>query len=90
MAVRLIGYDLNKPGKDYKPLYDGIKKVGSTWWHYLDSTWLVVTDKSPSDIRDELKQYIDNNDHLMVVALSGAWATQNLSKECNDWLHQHM
>ena len=40
MATMLIGYDLNRPGQNYDDLFDEIKNLG-TWWHCLDSTWLV-------------------------------------------------
>lgn len=38
--VYLITYDLKKPGQDYSNVHDAIKSCG-TWWHYLESTWLV-------------------------------------------------
>ena len=48
MATYMIGYDLNRPGQDYPALIDAIKRLG-TWWHHLDSTWIVVTDqKAPT------------------------------------------
>ena len=53
MKSYLIGYDLNKQGQDYETLIEHIKKLG-TWWHCLDSTWIIKTDKSASDIRDAL------------------------------------
>ena len=43
----LISYDLNKPGQNYDKLYAKIKEL-RTWWHYLDSTWIVVSALTPS------------------------------------------
>ena len=40
MALLLIGYDLTRPGQNYPGLIEGIKELGS-WWHCLDSTWLL-------------------------------------------------
>jgi len=51
MGVLLIGYDLNKPrgDRDYPDLIEAIKAISGSWWHHLDSTWLIETDKTPID-----------------------------------------
>ena len=51
MATHLITYDLRAPGRDYDPVYDYIKTLG-TWWHNVDSTWIVVTALSDTQIHD--------------------------------------
>jgi len=89
MAAKLITYDLKKPGRNYDNLHDAIKKLGS-WWHCLESTWIVDTTKSASEIRDTLKSHIDTNDDLAVFSLSSGWATYGLSDECNNWLRNHL
>jgi hypothetical protein len=89
MPVYIVGYDPNNPGKDYDELIEAIKGYG-TWWHHLDSTWLIVTDQSTAEIRDYVGQFMDQNDELLVVKLAGAWATRGIKKSGNDWLHQHM
>ena len=64
--VLLITYDLNKPGQDYTSLHEAIKAYG-TWWHHLDSTWLIDTNQTPSQCVDNLRQYMDNNDNILVI-----------------------
>ncbi|MDO5084616.1 MAG: hypothetical protein Q4D89_14620 [Arachnia propionica] len=59
MSALLISYDLNKPGQKYDDLYEKIKALG-TWWHYLDSTWIVVSSLSPSQAFDRLKPALDD------------------------------
>jgi hypothetical protein len=79
MATLLVGYDLNKPDKDYEPLIKKLKAFDS-WWHHLDSTWLIKVDKTPTAVRDELKEAIDENDELLVIDVSNdarAWAGFN-------------
>jgi hypothetical protein len=66
VGTLLIGYDLDKPGQSYSPLYEAIKGLGS-WWHYLDSTWLVSTSISASAARNRLRPHIDTNDKLLGV-----------------------
>lgn len=75
MPTKLIAYDLNRPGQDYGSLIDAIKALGA-WWHHLDSTWLVKTTLSATQLRDHLAGYLDTDDELLVVDVTGdarAW-----------------
>ena len=86
----LVGYDLIKPGKDYSKLIEHLKSFDG-WWHSLDSTWLVRTTKTASALRDELKSYVDANDRVLVMDVSGDnWATVGMTKTANDWLQNHV
>jgi hypothetical protein len=76
----LIAYDLRGAGKDYAALHESIKAIGTAWWHHLDSTWIVKTDKTPSSIRDTLKESLDDDDELLVIDVSSrsrAWTGFN-------------
>ncbi len=57
---------MNQPGKDYTPLIEHLKGYG-TWWHHLDSTWLVKTHRSVVELRDAVRALIDRNDEVLVV-----------------------
>lgn len=85
----LIGYDLNKSGQDYTTLIEAIKKLG-TWWHCLNSTFIVKSSSSAALIRDHLKQFTDSNDELLVVCLTGEGVWTGFSKECSDWLKNNL
>ena len=89
MDSHLITYDLNKQGQDYKTLHEKIKSIG-TWWHCLESVWIVKSNNSASEIRDFLKTYIDSNDELLVIRVTKGWATQGLSDKCNKWLKDNL
>jgi hypothetical protein len=82
----LVGYDLNRPGQNYEELTKFLK-TESTWWHHLDSTWLVVTPKSTAELRDEIKRFVDAGDEVLVMNVKGdGWASFGLSESANDWL----
>ena len=90
MNTLLVGYDLNRPGQNYEELIKFLK-AQTSWWHALDSTWIVVTPKSTAELRDEIKRFIDANDDVLVMDVQGdAWATFGLSKQANDWLRKHI
>ena len=86
----MIGYDLNKPGQNYRNLFDEIKSISGTWCHALDSTWFVVTGLSAEKIRDRLLPHMDVNDELLVARQSGEAAWCGLPKEASDWLAEQL
>jgi CRISPR/Cas system-associated endoribonuclease Cas2 len=69
----LISYDLDKPGQNYSGLIDRLKQLGAV--KILYSEWVLRTTSTAVQLRDDLKRFIDANDMLLVVALTGeaAW-----------------
>lgn len=94
MATYLIMYDLNKEGAAYsaanKKLTDRIKELFGTYWHHLDSTWIVVTDWNHKQIRDDLKGHMDDDDELLVVESSSVGAWHGFSDKASKWLKDHL
>lgn len=85
MATFEISYDLIAPGRDYSRLFDAIKAYPG-WAHVLESVWIVSSSRSASEVRDDLRQYIDSNDKLLVTRLHGDWASYNLHPNQAEWL----
>lgn len=84
----LISYDLNAPNKNYKKLYEAIKNIG-TWWHYLDSTWIVSSDESIDSIGEKLNKEIDKDDSLLIVEIKDncyGW----LPEKAWDWIERNV
>ena len=75
MAVYLISYDLDKPGQDYPRLVKELERLGAI--RILYSEWIFRSTSSAVEIRDWLKSFIDGNDMLLVVGLTGeaAWTS---------------
>jgi len=90
MKTYLIGYDLNSTGQNYSNLIEKIKETFDTWWHHLDSTWIVRSDLSAVEIRDTLTPYIDYNDELLVVELNGIGAWVGFNERGSDWLKDNL
>ncbi len=89
MSAFIISYDLNKPGQDYSSLYEEIKTLGS-WWHNLDSTWVVDSSLSAKQIRDRLWAKMDNNDAILVVKSAGEGAWNGFDDSASKWLKDHL
>lgn len=84
----VISYDLKSPGKDYSSLYEVIKSFGA-WWHYLDSTWIIRSQRSVSDISDLIRQRMDANDRLIVAAISVHDTDGWLPQKAWDWIREN-
>ncbi len=91
MNTLLISYDLGWPETsiDYKKLIDYIKTF--SYKKPLESFWFISTNKSSSDIRDELQKILDNNDKLLVMKVNwNWWASYNISRDVTDWMKENI
>lgn len=86
MKTLLITYDLNKLGQKYDELYEVIKNIG-VWWHYLDSTWLVRTNLNVNQVSDKMLGVLDDNDHFLVIDITGDSMQGWLPQKAWDWIH---
>lgn len=83
-----ITYDLRTPGRNYNQLYEAIK--GSPrWWHFLESTWLIITDETAQQVWQRIGSQIDKNDFMLIIEVRNnkeGW----LPKDAWDWINQHV
>jgi hypothetical protein len=90
MSVILIAYDIHPPaGETYDRLIADIQGLG-TWWHHLETIWIVKCSFTPADIRNRLLPRIGTDDQLLVVDISGTtveWL--GLNDAGAKWLTDH-
>lgn len=75
MNKYIVTYDLNTPGKSYSSLISKIKTY--QYSKICESVWIVRSNNSSSEIRDNLLSEMDNNDRLFVAKLTGEAAWRN-------------
>lgn len=85
--IYLITYDLKTPKRNYEGLYEAIKRA-SSWWHYLESTWIVKTSESVSDFSRRLNEQLGENDRLLVVNITNADRNGWLPKKAWEWIRE--
>jgi hypothetical protein len=85
--ILIISYDLRTP-KDYHLFYETIKAQSAQgkWWHYMASTWLLSTSRTPQEVVDALRPHMDSQDFLFVCELTGNYQGY-LPKPAWDWLN---
>lgn len=86
----MITYDLNSPGQRYDAVAQAIKDSCSTWCHPLNNVWFIVTDLTPTEVRDKIVAETDNSDEVLVVKATAPGAWHNLSNDCADWLLKYL
>ena len=70
-ATVLIAYDIHPPaGEAYDELIAAIKALG-TWWHHLETIWIVKCNHTPAHIKNQLRPRIGSDDQLLVIDISG-------------------
>lgn len=86
--ILLVTYDLNVPSKNYEELYK-VLKTASSWWHYLDSTWLLYTNDTVSSWCDKIRKVTDENDVFLVVDITKQPRSGWLTKKAWTWIKEH-
>lgn len=92
MNTILVSYDLMAPGKDYDKLWSHLRAYPD-YIKPLESVWLIKTALSAEEVRNKVKLYIDSNDRLLVVNVTGdsaAW--QNLIGDAahTKWIKENL
>lgn len=85
--ILIITYDLRGAAGSYEDFFETLKGQGP-WAHYLRSTWLIATSKSPSEMFDELRPYVRAGDHLLITPL-GKQRQGWLPKKAWEWIKGH-
>lgn len=82
--IVIVTYDLNQTGKDYTPFFDALKQQGS-WWHYLKSTWLISTKRTPAQIWEAVAPHMVTTDRILIVPMGDPY-TGWLPKDAWEWI----
>ncbi len=91
MAIYMIGYDLHRSERDTQDkLFSALEVIGTGYWDCLDSTWLVITERTAAEIRDELKQYLGDDDRLLVMRYGEGAAWLGFKDDCESWLEDNL
>lgn len=84
MKVYQIDYDLRNQ-RNYQSLYDRIKSY-QIWCRPLESTWVIATDSSATQVAEYLKGAMDRDDGILVTRLEGEAAWYNVAPDAGEYL----
>jgi hypothetical protein len=91
----LVTYDLNTADDQRRSAIFDILKESDGWWHYVASTWLLVTTHTPQTLIDRVTPHLQTADRLLVIEVkpnyhgwlpnkAWRWINQNLPKYATD------
>lgn len=83
----IVTYDLDY-NENCELLEEELKKYRK-WWHYLDRTWIIVSEETPKEIWDRIKNKINQHNNLLIIEVknnSEGW----LSTEAWDWIKKNV
>jgi hypothetical protein len=86
--VYIVSYDLRNPNRNYTSLYEELKNSPG-WWHYLESTWLVSTTETATELYNRLVKKIDRDDSLLIIQ-AGTDRQGWLPEKAWDWIRTHI
>ena len=86
--IYLVTYDLKKPGKHYESLHITLKTAVS-WWHYLDSTWIIKSEQPVNYWSEKIRGVIDKNDNFLIVDITKQNRQGWLPKKAWDWIRRN-
>lgn len=87
--VYIVTYDLCEPSQNYEKLLTLVKEEAN-WARLGGSSYLVVSNLTPVELRNKYKQALDVNDKLFVGAIHSPAAWTGLSEEVSNWIKQNL
>lgn len=85
MTVLIVVYELSNPGQNYDEIIRRIKAYG-TWARLGGSEYLIYTNSTPIQVRDNLKAALDTNDKLFVGTCVAPAAWTGYGAETDEWI----
>ncbi len=85
----LLCVSLKKPIQEYDDLIKTIKDTYPNHCKLLLSQWLVETDETPAEIYKNLKEFLDDNDEMIINKLVKPYY-RKLIKSKKDWIDEHI
>ncbi len=86
--VYIISYDLSNPGRNYEALLQRIQGYGS-WARLGGSAYLISTNQTTAQVRDNLVQVMDGNDKIYVSSLGNSAAWAGLGEQVSNWIRNN-
>lgn len=83
--ILLVSYDLKKPDRDYNPLYS-LLKTAPSWWHYLESTWIIRTNETVQAWADKIRTVVDPSDYVIIIDITNKPRQGWLPMEAWEWI----
>ncbi len=89
MNVYIVSYELSNPTVNSEELLALIKEQ-KHWARLGQAAYLVVTEGTPVDLRNQFKSALRANDRLFVGSISAPAAWTGMSDKVSNWIKKHL
>ena len=83
----LITFDFKGSADKYSKVFETLKSFG-TWWHYMENTWLVMSEKAPSEMNDLMRPHYDKDINVLIIEV-GKNRSGWLPQKAWDWIKKY-
>lgn len=88
MKSYIVSYD--KSNEDnYTSLEEELMQSG-VWWHYLERTWIIMTDETPDEIWKRIEDKINKEKHFLLMEVNGKNRQGWLKQTEWDWIKENL
>jgi hypothetical protein len=84
----VVCYDMKQMPEHYQKFYEELKR-SYRWWHYLDSTWIVLRYDTLVEFSSKIRPLIYQTDRLLIMPAKGP-ADGWLPEDAWKWINAHV
>src|SRR5436309_10788678 len=84
----IVCYELKGLPSLHQPLMEELK-ASYAWWHYLQSTWIILRYETLVELQPKLLRMISQPDRLLIMPAKGP-AAGWLSKDAWTWIEKNV
>lgn len=88
-SAYIVYYDLTSAGTNYERVLERIK-ANPGWARLGGSAYVVISDRSAVEIRDEIHSAMNEKDKLYVGVISAPAAWAGMTDEVSEWLKKNL
>jgi|GEM_PF-763473 hypothetical protein len=88
MHLLLVTFSLRNQDIDYSPFFVALRGNALNWWHFIEQTCIVFTNRDAEQLTDLLLPYIHTNDSLLVAEIDAANCQGWLPLQAWDWIQE--
>lgn len=88
MTIFTISYDLKRPHKDYKVMWDEMDRLGAQ--KVLASVYLANLNLTTEQVRDYFQQYILDDNDMLIVAKTTEFKYVRAIQGTGNWLASNL
>ncbi|MCX6122405.1 MAG: hypothetical protein NTX44_12420 [Ignavibacteriales bacterium] len=87
MALLIVSFNIKNSEKDHSELLSRIEKYSNI--QLSESSYVIITDKTPKIVCEDLIKFLEKNDNLYVITLKRPYEAYG-SKLAIDWLNKSL